>query len=318
MPFQKEIQQYDIRFRSDGKELAGTLTLPDAGGPFPAVLLLTGSGRIDRDENGKKLRLNVFSELAHALAQQGIASLRYDKRGVGQSEGDYWTTGFEDHVQDAQAALQFLKQQKPLQAENIFLLGHSEGAFLSTRLAGNGAGIAGVILLAGAAQSGEAILKWQAGEIVKGLKGVNGWLIRTFHINVSKAQQRQIEKIKRSQKDWFRQQLLVKINAKWFREFMAYDPAEDLSCITVPVLAITGSKDIQVDPADLERMAHLLQAPFESHLIEGMTHVLRIEEGDASLSSYKEEVKHPIEPRLGAIILQWLENRIDQRNEARM
>jgi alpha/beta superfamily hydrolase len=89
-----------------------------------------GRGQIDRNENGKKLRLNAFSDMAWYLAQHGIASLRYDKRGVGQSEGDYWTTGFHDHVQDAQAAVQFLKQQRSIQPEHIFLLGHSEGAFL--------------------------------------------------------------------------------------------------------------------------------------------------------------------------------------------
>jgi pimeloyl-ACP methyl ester carboxylesterase len=88
--------------------------------------------------------------------------------------------------------------------------------------------------------------------------------------------------------------------------------AEDMPKITVPVLAITGSKDIQVNPADLERMAHLVvKAPFESHLIEGMTHMLRIEEGDASISRYKEEVKKPIEPKVLEIVLRWLENQSD-------
>src|SRR2546425_387986 len=238
LQLQEEIQEQDIRFRSGERELAGTMALPGSGGPFPGVLLLPGSGQVDRNDNHKKIRLNALSDISHSLAQHSIASLRYDKRGVGQSEGDYWATGFYDRVQDARAALQYLKQQKHIQPENIFLLGHSEGAFISTRLAGGGAEAAGVILLAGSAQSGEAVLKWQAVQVAKGLKGINGWLIKRLRIDVSKAQQKQIEKIKRSKKNWFRQQLLVKINARWLREFMAYNPVEDLSRITVPVLAI--------------------------------------------------------------------------------
>lgn len=308
------MREQDIRFRSGEIELAGTITLPDLGGPFPGVLLITGSGQVDRNENGKKYKINAFFDISGYLAEKGIASLRYDKRGVGQSDGDYWATGFYDRVQDASAALQYLKQQQNLQSESIFVLGHSEGSFIAIRLAGSGADVAGITLLSGAAQSGEEVLKWQALEVAKGLKGINGWIIKTFRIDVSKAQQKQIDKIKQSKKPWYRRQFLVKIPAKWLREFMAYNPAEDLARITVPVLAITGSKDIQVDPADLERMAHLVKAPFEHHLIQGMTHMLRIEEGDASISKYKEEIKKPIEPKVLETILRWLENRIARSN----
>jgi uncharacterized protein len=316
MQLNKEMQEQEIRFRSGEVELAGTMALPGSGGPFPGVLLITGSGQTDRNENTKKYRINVFYDISHHLAQNGIASLRYDKRGVGQSRGDHWATGFYDHAQDALAALQYLKQQKSIQPENIFILGHSEGAFIATRLAGGGTEVAGIILLSGAAQSGEAVLKWQVVQIARGLKGINGWLIKILRIDVRKVQQKQIDKIKRSKKDWYRQQLLVKTNAKWLREFMAYNPAEDLPRITVPVLAITGSKDIQVDPADLERMTHLVKAPFEHHLIEGMTHLLRIEEGDATISNYKEEIKKPTEFKVLEIVLRWLEKQIDLRSKA--
>ena len=97
---------------------------------------------MDRNENHKKIRLNALNDIARYLAQNGIASFRYDKRGVGQSGGDYWKTGFYDRVQDALAALQYLKQQKNIQPENAFMLGHSEGALISTRLAGTGAEVA--------------------------------------------------------------------------------------------------------------------------------------------------------------------------------
>ncbi len=310
------VQEQDIRFRSGDAELAGTIALPDSGGPFPGVLLIPGSGQVDRNENHKKLRLNALSDISRELAGHGIASLRYDKRGVGQSGGDYFSTGFYDNVQDASAAFEYMKQQACFQPANIFLVGHSEGSFISVRLAGGRADMAGIVLLAGGAQSGEAVLKWQALQIVGGLKGFNGWLIRTLRIDVAKAQQKKLTKIKRSNKAWFRQGLVVKINAKWLREFMAYDPAVDLPRITVPVLAITGSKDIQVDPADLERMAQLVKAPFEHALVEGMTHMLRIQEGDASIAKYKEEVRKPVEAKLLEIVVDWLERRIQSGGNA--
>jgi pimeloyl-ACP methyl ester carboxylesterase len=92
---------------------------------------------------------------------------------------------------------------------------------------------------------------------------------------------------------------------------MAYDPAVDLARIEVPLLAVTGSKDVQVDPDDLERMARLVKAPFERRLIPNMTHMLRIEEGEASVSNYREELKKPVEPKLLEIILHWLEKQTD-------
>jgi pimeloyl-ACP methyl ester carboxylesterase len=309
------MKEQEIRFASDEIQLSGTMTFPDSAGPFPMVLLITGSGQVDRNENHKKMHLNAFYDISHYLAQNGIASLRYDKRGVGQSEGDYWSTGFYDHVQDAQAAIKFVKKQENIQSDHIFVLGHSEGSFIATKLAGDETDIAGIILVSGGAQSGEAVLKWQAIQIAKGMKGINGWLIRTLHINVSKAQQKQLEKIKTSQKDWYRQQMLVKINARWLREFMAYNPSDDLRHITIPVLAITGSKDIQVDPQDLEKMASLIKSPFEHHIIQDMTHLLRIEHGEASLSRYKEEILQPISPKLLEIILDWLQRRVELQSK---
>ncbi len=143
------MQEREIRFRSGDVELAGTMAVPDAGGPFPCVLFITGSGQVDRNENHKKLRVNAFYDISHNLAQHGIASLRYDKRGVGHSGGNYWPTGFYDNVQDAGAALQCLKQQRDVQPQNVFIVGHSEGAFLAVKLASSGAKVSGIVLLAG-------------------------------------------------------------------------------------------------------------------------------------------------------------------------
>ena len=301
MPTERE-----ITFPSGSLQLAGTLRLPDARLPCPAVLLIPGSGQVDRDENAPKARLNALYEIAVTLSEQGIASLRFDKRGVGASQGDYWETGFFDHVTDAGAALTFLQLQSEVRAEKVFLLGHSEGSLIVTRLAATNAPVAGVILLAGPAQNGEQVLVWQSAQVIKGMKGFNKWLIDLFHIDTRKAQQKQLDKLKRSTKNSMRIQLVTKLNAKWFREFMAYDPAEDLPKIQVPVLAITGTKDIQVDPADLERMAGLVRREFEPHLVPDLTHLLRAEPGQPTLSTYKQQIAQPIDSRVLQILSEWL------------
>jgi pimeloyl-ACP methyl ester carboxylesterase len=298
--------EQEVTFQSGPLHLAGTLTLPDGDGPWPGVVLIPGSGMVDRNENTKKLAIDVFGQLALYLADRGVATLRYDKAGVGASEGDFYDSGFFDHVDDASSALAYLKSRAEIRPDLTFLLGHSEGALIATRLAGTGAKVAGAILLAGSARSGEELLRWQLLQVVKGMRGFNKWLIDLFHIDVVKSQARQLDKIKRSTKNVYRAQLFTKINAKWMREFLAYNPAADMPNIHVPVLAITGSKDIQVDPADLDRMAELVPAEFEKHEVPDVTHLLRAEPGEPSLSTYKAQVRQPVDGRVLSLIATWL------------
>ena len=306
--------EQEIQFYSGPHILTGTLTIPDSPGlegTFPGVLLVPGSGQVDRDENAKKLAIDAFREIAMDLANKGIASLRYDKRGVGESQGDFWSTGFYDNVSDAATALHVLKFNEHIQPEHVFILGHSEGAVIATRLAATGTDAAGVILLAGTAESGEDVMLWQGEQIAKGMHGLNGFLIKALHIDVQKMQQKQLDKIKLSTKDWYRMGFVAKINAKWTREFLTYNPAEDLPKIQVPVLGITGSKDIQVDPSDLQRMAGLLKSEFEWHEIPDVTHILRAEAGEATLSTYRQQVQRPVDERVLNLISSWLKRQVD-------
>ncbi|MEX1336042.1 MAG: alpha/beta hydrolase, partial [Candidatus Limnocylindrales bacterium] len=98
-----------MTFTSAGLTLAGTFAAPASAGPFPAALLLAGSGPLDRDGNVKRMALNVSRDLARELATAGWASYRYDKRGVGASQGEYLSTGFTDELADAAAALEALE-----------------------------------------------------------------------------------------------------------------------------------------------------------------------------------------------------------------
>jgi pimeloyl-ACP methyl ester carboxylesterase len=305
--------EQELKFKSEQFQLSGNLLVPDKVNPRGLVLLLAGSGETDRDENARKLHINALKYIAEYLCDIGVASYRYDKRGVGISEGSHWETGFYDHVKDATAALDFLKTEPHLADRPFIALGHSEGALISTRLAATYPGLAGAILLAGSAQTGENILRWQAVEVANGLKGINAFIIKLFRIDVVKAQDKFLKKIEASTENWIRQGLVKKINARWMREFMAYDPSVDMANIKIPVLAITGSKDIQVNPEDLRRMSEIIKGDFEYHEIPDMTHLLRSEASEPSISTYTKQVKQPLDPRLLQFIGKWLDRHLPDR-----
>jgi uncharacterized protein len=300
-----------VTFRSAGLDLAGTLTLPATGEPPPAVLLLPGSGQTDRNDNARALAINVFPPFVQALDGAGLATFRYDKRGVGASAGDYWRTGFDDRLTDAVAAVDWLRGQPDVDSSRIFVLGHSEGALLAVRLAAGGAPVAGLVLLAGSAKTGEQTLRWQGAKIAASITGFPGFVLRVLHIDPLRAQDKAIARVKATNSDTLRIQLVQKLNAKWMREFIAYDPEPDLAAVRVPVLAITGAKDLQVDPADVDRMAQLITGPFESHVVPDVTHLLRAEPGRPSLQTYRRQVKQPIDPRVTDYVRDWLKQRVD-------
>jgi uncharacterized protein len=299
----------DVTFESGSTRLVGSFSVPNRPGPFAAVLMLPGSGQTDRDDNVAKLRIDALPQLAAFVAPKGFASLRYDKRGVGASEGDYWKTGLGDRVADAAAGLAWLRSQEDVDAERVYVLGHSEGALIAIQLAGADMPMAGAILLAATAHSGEETLVWQAQRIAQGMRGFNKWLIGKLHIDVRESQRKALDRIKRTERDWVRVRLVQKVNVKWMREFLAYDPAEDLARIRVPVLALTGSKDIQVDPADLELMARWVRSDFESHEVPDVTHLLRADPGEPSLATYRRQVLRPVDPRVLELVGDWLERK---------
>jgi len=304
------MKEIDISFPSGDVMLRGTFATPEHTGSFPCVLLVPGSGQVDRNESHRKLPLNTLREIAERLSTVGFASLRFDKRGVGESDGDYWTTGLYDNAQDVFAALSYLASRKDVVHQQVFLLGHSEGAILATHLAAQQVGVAGVILLSGSARSGEETLAWQTQQVARTLKGFAGWLIRLLHIDIAKAQKKNVEMLKASTADVVRVRLIAKVNARWMREFLAYDPSHDFGRIRVPILAITGSDDIQTDPSDLARMRSFSRAPFESHYITGLSHILRDTHGEKGTSGYRDQVKEPVDSRVLDAIAVWLHRQV--------
>ena len=265
---------------------------------MPAALLLNGSGPLDRDSNMPGQVLNVAPALAAALAARGIASLRYDKRGVGESGGDYLTTSFELETSDAADALATLRGRR------VTVIGHSVGATIAIRLAARNDWLAGIVLLAGACCSGEEVMRWQSERIAGSLRGVS----RLFAGRFLRRQERTRRSLLASEGDVFRVGR-EKLPARWFREYMAYDPADDLTRIRCPVLAITGANDIQVDPDDVGRMGELVTAPFTGETPEGLTHLLRIHPGAPSINSYAAQLKNDVDGALVERVAAWTESR---------
>ena len=295
----------NITFDSAGTTLAGTMTKPDGEGAAPAALILAGSGPLDRDGNIKRLPLGVSRDLADLLADAGWASLRFDKRGIGESGGDYHSTGFHDELADAEAALAWLMTQPGIGP--IVVIGHSVGAIYAGEMASRHPDLAGVVLLATSTKTGLETLEWQGQKLEAVVPAPAKFVMKLFRTSLQKQQAKNLRKLQATTTDVARIQM-VKINAKWMREFMAHDPKPALEHAKVPLLAITGEKDIQVDAADLDQMLKLVPEA-QVHSIPDLDHILRYEPADISNPrKYKKQIENPIDQRVTDSVLAFLES----------
>ncbi|GAA4864071.1 alpha/beta hydrolase [Saccharopolyspora cebuensis] len=282
---------------ADGTPLAGTLTLPAGTGPHPAVLLLHGSGPLDRDGNTRKLRVDLGPQLAAALAARGIATLRYDRRGVGATPGDPRATGFTDHREDAAAAVRALSARPEIRSGAVAVVGHSEGALHATALAARD-DVRAAVLLAGYARPGEEAMRWQ----VRSLLGTMPAPVRLLRRPLRAAGPRVLARIKRGG---------FPLGSRWLRENLVHDSRDDLAAATAPVLAVTGAKDLQVDPADLDVMRRLVPGGAEVHRVPDLTHLLRRDTGRHTLRSYPRLLREPVDADLLSLVTTWLAHRLD-------
>ena len=303
-------QEQDLEFASGGLSLAGTLTKPTSGAKLPAILFLPGSGKTDRNDNAKQLSINLFPQLVPTLSELGLITFRYDKRGVGASEGSYFATGFDDLFNDAEAAISYLADREDVDSSRIFVLGHSEGAILAVRLAAAETGIAGAIALAGSAKSGQETMLWQTRQIAKSISGFSALVIRLLRIDLVSSLEKNLKRIKQTTKNQVRIQG-NKINAKWMREFLEYDPSPDLRTVRAPLLGITGSNDIQVDPGDLKLMAEQVPAQFESYELPGLSHLFRQDHEGLGLKGYRKQASMPLDGSVIKLVGGWLAHRLD-------
>jgi uncharacterized protein len=321
VPIAVDVREVQMRFPGPDRDLAATLALPDSAGPFPAAVLVSGSGPVDRDSNASKLAIDVTRQLAHALTRAGVASLRYDKRGVGEKrllrEGtiednnDWKRVGLFDNAHDTAAAFTALAGRPETDPERLFLVGHSEGAVLVTHAAAEllagptGPRPAGVVLLSVSATPGDALLRWQTAAIVPTLPVPVRALLKLLRVDPVAKVSRNHDKVRATTTDVARIGP-VKVNAKWIREFLDYDPRPDLARLDLPVLAVTGSKDLQVNPADLATIAETAPGPVQTWCAPDVSHLLRTQPGAPSLRAYKTDVRRPVDPAVLHRVTDWI------------
>ncbi len=315
-----------------GISLAGTLTLPLGKGPFPAVLLITGSGPQDRNET--IFNHCPFLVLADYLTRQGVAVLRVDDRGVGKSTGDFSQATSEDFALDVLAGIEYLKTRKAINPKQIGLIGHSEGGLIAPMVAVKSPDVAFIVLMAGTGLTGEEILYLQSDLISKAM-GVNEEEIaksrqfneKIFSVikeeednEIAKERLRQmvmayLAELSDEEKDWisdpeeYLKAQLQNLLSPWSRFFLTYDPKPTLSKVKCPVLAINGEKDLQVPPKEnLSAIEEALVAGGNKNFIvkelPGLNHLFQT--AQTGVPSEYAKIEETISPIALKIIGDWI------------
>jgi pimeloyl-ACP methyl ester carboxylesterase len=266
----------DVRFTNtrDHIDLAGTLTLPNKEGHFPAVVLITGSGPQNRDE--EILDHKPFLIISDYLTRHGIAVLRFDDRGTAESQGIFNTATTLDFSYDAEAAVKYLQSRKEINKSRIGLIGHSEGGLIAPMIAARSKDVAFIVLLAGPGLRGDSLLLLQQTLIgrVSGVPDSNLHKLSqinrgAFNIILNVTDSSQLKKDLQTymdavlksnagaglpegvnETDYIDKQIKL-LFSPWMQYFLRYDPAPALKQVKCPVLAIGGDKDLQV-PAEID------------------------------------------------------------------
>ncbi len=275
---QDTFKETNVTLKINIDQLYGTLTVPDVAKKCPVALIIAGSGPTDRNGNNPTMKNNSLKMLAEALAKNGIASLRYDKRGIGESKALAVTESslvFENYTEDAKSWINFLKQDKRF--SQLIVIGHSEGSLIGMIA---GAKANKFISIAGAGESADKLLKEQISS--KSNKQIEEM---TFPIIDSLKAGNKVNKVDPLLNSLFRPSIQPYL-ISWFK----YDPQTEIKKLTVPILIIQGNNDLQVSVADAEKLSKANKNA-ELVIVEKMNHVLKIIDGDnkANFESYNNE-----------------------------
>lgn len=323
-----------VENKEAGIKLAGTLTIPEGSGRHPVVVLISGNGEHNRDAefSGHK----PFLIIADYLTRNGIAVFRFDKRGVGASEGDYKTATTFDFASDVSAAVEYLGKRKELDKKKIGLIGHSEGGLIAPIVASKSRNVNFIVLLAAPAIPGDELLLLQQtliakakgtpeSEILKS-KGLNqkAFDIVKRYTNNDELQLQMTNYITEISKDdpdkpanmtneeYVRLQV-DHVLRPWMVNFLRYDPAKTLEKVKCPVFAIIGSKDLQVSPHEnMEALKKALTKGGNTGLttkeLPGLNHLFQ--ECETGLPGEYNRIEQAISPIAMSEMLNWLKKQI--------
>lgn len=298
--------------------LAGELVLPSGGAPAPAVLLIAGSGPQDRDETVAGHR--PFLVLSDALARAGIASLRMDKRGVGQSGGDFGTATITDFARDAGAAFDWLRGQPGIDPARVAMLGHSEGG-LTAPLAAVGRDVAALVLMAGPGVPMDRVIRRQSAALaarngaspaeIGALDQALAGAFDALHRAASPALARPgvLEALRPLPRP-LRHHIQSLLATPWGHDAIRHDPIALLAAVPAPILALFGGTDMQVDATENARALRPLaqarpdHAPLEVVVFEGLNHLFQ--RSDSSDPDDYARIATTIEPEVLARLIRFL------------
>jgi hypothetical protein len=323
-----DVVERDVSFRSGELTLVGSLTMPPPQSAAScAVLFVHGSGPVDRDGNAPGFQMDAYRQLAYALAESGIVSLRYDKRGTGSSEGDGRTASRFDLLADVRAAWEALRRQPEIGGSIPRLaVGHSEGAYLVEELAADNPDVDGLILLCGAAKSLADVTRWQVETLLR-QQGATDDQIRAAmeqedsyiaFVQTSAGQWSDVTvEALRAAMPWLTEAAALQLKNSalglaWLREHYNADPAKVLARVACPVLALNGAKDLQVPPSEGELIAAALRKggnnAVDVILLDDLNHVLRHHPEEPNLMY--QHLDAPVDPRVTSAIVQWAREQV--------
>lgn len=328
----------DITFKNAKANitLGGTLTLPKKEGNFPAVVLISGSGSQDRNE--EIMEHKPFLVLADHLTKNGIAVLRFDDRGVGASGGNPANATSADFATDAQAAFDYLKTRKEINKKEIGFIGHSEGGLIAQLLAEKNPDAAFIVLMAGPGIQGSELMVLQNYMIGKAdgipeneLTTMGATLRKAYTVitteNDEKLRKAAVTEIftkefgpffasKGVPKDEIGrvvQGQVEQLTSPWFVYFLKYNPAPVLEKIKCPVLALNGEKDLQVAAtANLDGISRAAEKSGNKKVtvkkFPGMNHLFQ-ECTTGSIQEYG-QIEQTLSPTVLAEISGWINKQV--------
>ncbi|WP_052314134.1 alpha/beta hydrolase family protein [Nocardia thailandica] len=315
----------DVAFPSGDLTLAGTLTLPQGAGPFPAVVLITGSGPQNRDE--ELMGHKPFLLLADTLTRAGYAVLRTDDRGVGGSGGDLDASTYDDLAGDVVRGVAYLRTRPEIDARRIGLFGHSEGGYLAPLAAARpGADIAFAVLMAGPSVVGADVLVEQ-NRLLLAARGapperideqvayLTAWtgLLRAGDLagarDLARRHNAGLPEDERAP-----DAVVDALTTPYTAALVAYDPAPALRALRVPVLAFYGDKDLQVPAAQNEApmRAALSGSPAATvHTFPGLNHLMQ--PARTGTPAEYATIETTVDPAVLAFVTAWLTQQIPPR-----
>lgn len=315
-----------------GITLAGTFTYPQEGTSFPAVVLVTGSGPQNRDE--EVFAHKPFLIWADHLTRSGIAVLRYDDRGIGKSKGDFNSSTTADLATDAIAAVNYLKNRNEINNEKIGVVGHSEGGIIAPLAANHSEVVSFIVLCAGTAVPGYEVILLQSeliskrmGESEEKIKKDIDFSKKIFDVIInSKDKSEANEEIDRIYKEYYEslpeeekskpenskealEQIKKSFSGPWFKYFLEFDPATELEKLDVPVLALFGENDLQVIPSqNKEEMENALaKSKSENYkivVLPGLNHLFQ--ESETGLPSDYSKIEQTTSPLMLETMTKWI------------